>query len=147
MMKPIWIVIGLIYLGGIGIMPQGWALELGDYIQLDQSQFLQGDPREKASMIVEEKTETETIRAWVNDKNQVYAIQIQSQSDLPPCPLAYMGEYGTFDTETLEVLPLRGKVIQYTQGNRKAQWRVSGTKGDFSAQAMSYDLAPSETED
>lgn len=144
-MKPIWIVIGLVCCGGI--MPQAWAIELGQYIQPDQSVLLQVDPGKKTSMIVEEKTETETIRAWINENNRVYALQIQSQSDLPPCALDYVGEYGTFNTETLEVLPLRGKVIQYTQGNRKAQWRVSGMKGDFSVQAISYDLAPLDSLD
>jgi hypothetical protein len=79
-----------------------------------------------------------------NPADRVFRIQIKSTAETPPDPILFLGEYANFPAETVTVIPLRGKVVHYQQGDRTAEWSVVGMSGSFSAQATSLDLTPSE---
>ncbi len=123
-------------------MDGAWAWQLGQQVEPDRGavQLLQGDVPVR---MIQETSESESRRILINQDQQVFAIQIQSQDQSAPDPQAYLGEYGKLEAETISVVPLRGRVVRYSHPDgRVAEWRVTGMSGRFSAQAISYDLAP-----
>ncbi|MEM9156988.1 MAG: hypothetical protein AAGB13_18460 [Cyanobacteria bacterium P01_F01_bin.33] len=93
--------------------------------------------------VVEEAAAAENIRASVNDSDRVFQLQIDSTSDIPPAATDYLGEYAGYATETLAVIPLRGRIEKYQQGDREARWSIFGQSGRFHAEATAMDLMPS----
>jgi hypothetical protein len=91
---------------------------------------------------IEQYQGREQIRAYGNEAGQVFWIQINSQSDLPPDYRDYLGEYQQFPPQVVQVVPLRARTVRFSQGNRSAEWRVAGMSGQFQAEAISEDLAP-----
>ncbi|MEN9223292.1 MAG: hypothetical protein Q6M04_12730 [Thermostichus sp. BF3_bins_97] len=117
----------------------GWAVSLGD--PLPEWAEPMGVGRQQVRGI-EQYQGQEQIRAYGNEAGQVFWIQINSQSDLPPDYRAYLGEYQQFPPQVVEVVPLRARILRFSQGNRSAEWRVVGMSGGFQAEAISQDLAP-----
>lgn len=124
------------------LMPGAWAWHLGQQVDIDSEgvQLLQS--RGPVSQI-QETSGSESRVILLNADRQVFSIQIQSQAESAPNPEDYLGDYHDLEAETVSVIPLRGRVVRYSHPDgRVAEWRVSGMSGRFSAQAISYDLAP-----
>lgn len=94
--------------------------------------------------MVEESAATERVRASVNDRDRVFQLQIDSTSEIPPTPSDYLGEYATYQSETVAVVPLRGRIESYRDGDREARWSIFGQSGRFHAEATALDLMPAD---
>lgn len=142
-----WVVAGIGLSIGVssGVAMDGaWAWQLGQQVEQQQErvQLLQGDV---PVQMIQETSGSESRRILLNQDQRVFAIQIQSQGQSAPDPQAYLGEYAELEAETISVVPLRGRVVRYSHPDgRVAEWRVTGMSGRFSAQAISYDLAPED---
>lgn len=137
-----WTSLGFLIAGLLMAQP-AWSLSLGEKISENASltQVKQG-PHTYAA--VQEATSTHTITALLNEDNQVFAILIRSEAEMPPEPSQYLGDYATFPHNQPDGSPLRGQQIRYSQGDLEAEWSVYGMSGQFSAHAFSLDLAPAE---
>ncbi|MGF1574418.1 MAG: hypothetical protein ACFCU9_00515 [Cyanophyceae cyanobacterium] len=130
----------LVMLGAQPVM----AIALGDDVSQLSDPMMERVVVERGSQVFQalhRRLAEGDLTAFTNANNQVFRIEIQSQADLPPNPAEYMGTYGQFVSEE-ELLPLRGRIVRYQEGNRLAEWVVYGLSGDFKAQAISFDLAP-----
>ena len=126
------------------IMEGAWAWQLGQRVESDR-EAVQLTQFQAPVQMIQETTGSETRMILLNQDRQVFAIQIQTQGESAPDPDEYLGEYGQLQAETISVVPLRGRVVRYTHPDgRVAEWRVTGMSGRFSAQAISYDLAPED---
>ncbi len=124
------------------IMEGAWAWQLGQRVESDR-EAVQLTQYQAPVQMIQETSGSETRMILLNQERQVFAIQIQTQGESAPDPDEYLGEYGQLEAETISVVPLRGRVVRYTHPDgRVAEWRVTGMSGRFSAQAISYDLAP-----
>lgn len=92
--------------------------------------------------VVEEGAAADRVRASVNENDRVFQLQIDSTDDLPPAPTDYLGEYASYASETVAVIPLRGRIEKYQEGDRAARWSVFGQSGNFHAEATAMDLMP-----
>ncbi|NJL98027.1 MAG: hypothetical protein HC924_03985 [Synechococcaceae cyanobacterium SM2_3_2] len=126
----------------LGAQP-AMAIALGDDVSQLSDPMMERLAVERGSQVVQalhRRSAEGDLTAFVNGNNQVFRIEIQSQADLPPNPADYVGPYGEFVSQE-ELIPLRGRIVRYQEGNRLAEWVVYGMSGDFNAQAVSFDLA------
>ncbi|MCJ2542372.1 hypothetical protein [Thermostichus vulcanus] len=131
--------IGWLLIGWLGLSMPVWALSLGDPLPEWAKPMPVGRQQVRG---VEHDQGQDQIRAYGNEAGQVFWIQIQSRSDLPPDYREYLGEYQQFPPQVVEVVPLRARTLRFRQGSRSAEWRVMGMSGQFQAEAISQDLAP-----
>ncbi len=131
--------LGLLLLCWLGLSGPGWAVSLGDPLPEWAEPMSVGRQQVRG---IEQYQGREQIRAYGNEAGQVFWIQINSQSDLPPDYRDYLGEYQQFPPQVVQVVPLRARTVRFSQGNRSAEWRVAGMSGQFQAEAISEDLAP-----
>ncbi len=129
--------------GGIGFSPAG-AVELGHRLDRATTLTTRVGGRGVSLQAIEEHSATEDVQAVVNGENEVFEIEISSTAQQPPEPSQYLGDYARFPEVETQIVPLRGKIVTYQMGDRRAQWRVFGQSGQFSAQAIGFDLAPVE---
>ncbi len=128
-----------------GFGSPAWAIKLGDYVE-PEAVSLQVRQADQTYNAIQETVGPDSITAMMNEDNQVFAIQIRSTAQAAPDPLDYLGEYADFTEEVISVIPLRGRVVRYSKGDQVAEWSTYGMSGSFSAQAISYDLAPDQVQ-
>lgn len=121
------------------------AVELGQRLERSTSTTTtQVGARGVSLRAIQEHSAAEDVQAVVNGDDEVFEIEISSTDQLPPEASHYLGDYARFPKVEVEIIPLRGKIETYQLGDRRAQWRVFGQSGQFSAQAIGFDLAPVE---
>jgi hypothetical protein len=139
-----WKVLGILILSCVllwGQMePPAWAIQLGDHLPTVH----QKNQQNRSVRLLEQETSTERVTALANEKGEVFEVRLTSHAKTPPLATEYLGPYSTCSHETVNRIPLRGKVVRYTCAqNQQAVWSVYGLTGSFSAQALSLDKAPS----
>lgn len=132
-------VAGWVLIGWLGLSLPGWGISLGDPLPEWAKPTSVGRQQVR---VIEHYQGQDQIRAYGNEAGQVFWIQISSQADLPPSYQDYLGVYQEFPPQVVEVVPLRARTLRFRQGDRSAEWRVMGMSGQFQAEAVSQDLAP-----
>lgn len=133
-------------------MSSGWMsaasaaepVRLGDDIRLVRGSAHQIQEGSQSRIALEARSGSEAVTAVANKRNRVYRIDIHSTAQEAPDPQEYLGDYASFAQEQVAVFPLKGRIVRYHQGDRAASWSVFGMSGNFSAEALSEDLAVDE---
>lgn len=130
----------------IGWVSSGWmsaaeAVRLGDDIRLAPGSAHYVQEGSQSRIALEARSGSEAVTAVANKRNRVYRIEIHSTAQEAPDPQEYLGDYASFAQEQVAVFPLKGRIVRYHQGDRAANWSVFGMSGNFSAEALSEDLA------